>query len=198
MAFSHFELGFSRAFGLAVVSWWYCPCVTFACNTIVVSLMWTPIQLNDNWYTVKGHKSANLVLLIPEKGLMYRTRHYENTPIQIYWEFYHQKNENFQIKKSGSSHISAQNIDCGYLLEPPRRGGSNEYPQSMFCIKVGFKWVKNYIGVFAWWDTKFVSCKNNCSKQGKRKVQGMPQLQTATLPRHQAQEETDKPKQTQM
>ena len=27
---------------------------------------------------------------------------------------------------------SAQNIDCGYSLEPPRRGGSNEYPQSMF------------------------------------------------------------------
>ena len=26
--------------------------------------------------------------------------------------------------------ISAQNIDCGYSLEPPR--GSNEYPQSMF------------------------------------------------------------------
>ena len=30
------------------------------------------------------------------------------------------------------SFISAQNIDCGYSLEPPRRGGSNEYPQSMF------------------------------------------------------------------
>ena len=28
--------------------------------------------------------------------------------------------------------ISAQNKDCGYSLEPPRRGGSNEYPQSMF------------------------------------------------------------------
>ena len=28
--------------------------------------------------------------------------------------------------------ISAQNIDCGYSLEPPCRGGSNEYPQSMF------------------------------------------------------------------
>ena len=28
--------------------------------------------------------------------------------------------------------ISAQNIDCGYSLEPPRRSGSNEYPQSMF------------------------------------------------------------------
>ena len=25
-----------------------------------------------------------------------------------------------------------KNIDCGYLLEPPRRGDSNEYPQSMF------------------------------------------------------------------
>ena len=31
--------------------------------------------------------------------------------------------------------IFAQNIDCGYTLEPPRRGGSNEYPQSMFWIK---------------------------------------------------------------
>ena len=27
---------------------------------------------------------------------------------------------------------SALNIDCGYSLERPRRGGSNEYPQSMF------------------------------------------------------------------
>ena len=26
----------------------------------------------------------------------------------------------------------AKNIDCGYPLEPPRRGGSNEYPQTMF------------------------------------------------------------------
>ena len=45
------------------------------------------------------------------------------------------KNENFQIKKIKNSvifHIPAQNIDCGYSLEPPRRGGSNQYPQSMF------------------------------------------------------------------
>ena len=28
--------------------------------------------------------------------------------------------------------ISAQNMYCGYSLEPPRRGISNEYPQSMF------------------------------------------------------------------
>ena len=31
--------------------------------------------------------------------------------------------------------ISAQNIDCGYSLEPPRLGGSNEYPQSMFLSR---------------------------------------------------------------
>ena len=31
----------------------------------------------------------------------------------------------------------SQNIECGYMLEPPRRGGSNECPQStcMFWIK---------------------------------------------------------------
>ena len=57
--------------------------------------------------------------------------HYENTPIQIYRIFYHQNNENFQIKNSDIFLISAQNIDCGYPLEP-HRGGSNEYPQSMF------------------------------------------------------------------
>ena len=62
------------------------------------------------------------------------------------------------MKNSGSFHISAHNIDCGYSLEPPHWGGSN-YPQSMFLsrnkknkvypckpqfyyIKVGFKGVK--------------------------------------------------------
>ena len=89
----------------------------------------------------------------------YITRHYENTPIQIYWKFYYQNKENFQIKNSDSFHISAQNIDCGYSLEPPLQGGSNKYPQSMFLsenkrnnvypckpqfyyIKVEFKGVK--------------------------------------------------------
>ena len=49
--------------------------------------------------------------------------HYENMPMQYI--------ENvFDIFL-----IFAQNIDCGYTLEPPRRGGSNEYPQSMFWGK---------------------------------------------------------------
>ena len=55
--------------------------------------------------------------------------------------------------------MSAQNIDCRYSFEPPRRDGSNEYPQAMFLsinkkndiypwkhkfyhIKVRFKGVK--------------------------------------------------------
>ena len=63
--------------------------------------------------------------------------HYENTPIQIYWKFHHKKTDSFQIKKKNLIffHISAQNIDCGYSLEPPRRGGSNEYSQSMFLSR---------------------------------------------------------------
>ena len=69
------------------------------------------------------------------------------------------KKETFQIKNFIFFFISAQRIDCGYSLEPPSRGGSNEYQQSMFCakirknnvypckpqfyyIKVGFKGVK--------------------------------------------------------
>ena len=31
-----------------------------------------------------------------------------------------QKNKNFQIKNTDIFHTSAQNIDCGYSLEPPR------------------------------------------------------------------------------
>ena len=42
----------------------------------------------------------------------------------------------FKYKKSDIFHISALNIDCMYSLEPPHRGGSNEYPQSMFWAEI--------------------------------------------------------------
>ena len=45
------------------------------------------------------------------------------------------KTKKFQKKNFDIFLIFAQNIDCGYTLEPPRRGGSNEYPQSMFWSK---------------------------------------------------------------
>ena len=41
----------------------------------------------------------------------------------------------FSDKNSDIFHISTQNIYCGYSLEPPCRGGSNEYPQSMFLSR---------------------------------------------------------------
>ena len=47
----------------------------------------------------------------------------------------HPKKGKFSDKKSDIFHISVQNIDCGYSLEPPRRGGSNEYPQYIFLTK---------------------------------------------------------------
>ena len=62
------------------------------------------------------------------------------------------------MKNSDIFLISAQNIDCRYSLEPPRRGGSNEYHNLCFSrnkknnvypckpqfyyIKVGFMGVK--------------------------------------------------------
>ena len=46
------------------------------------------------------------------------------------------KNEKFQMKNSDMFHISAQNIDCEYSLEPPRRGGSNEYHNLCFWAEI--------------------------------------------------------------
>ena len=72
--------------------------------------------------------------------------------------------KNFQYKNSDIFHISAQNIDCGYLLELPQWGGSNEYSQyvlnknkknniypckpQFYYIKVGFKGVKTIYACF--------------------------------------------------
>ena len=47
-----------------------------------------------------------------------------------------QKKEKNSDKNSDIFNIPAQNIDSGYSLEPPRWGGSNEYPQSMFFSKI--------------------------------------------------------------
>ena len=90
--------------------------------------------------TLRKHASSNILKILPAKII--------------------------QIKNSDILHITAQNIDCGYALEPPRRGGSNAYPQSMFMnrdkkknvnsckpqfyyIKVGFKAGQIYIGMFS-------------------------------------------------
>ena len=92
--------------------------------------------------------------------------HYENitkTRLFNYVENFTSKNGKF---RKLIFHIFAQNIDCGYSLEPAWRGGSNDYPQSFFffeqkekndvyrCklqfyyVRVGFKGSHNYIGMF--------------------------------------------------
>ena len=47
----------------------------------------------------------------------------------------------------------SKNLDCGYSLEPPRRGGSNEYPQSMFWVEI---WK---ISEFLSWNFQFLVVK---------------------------------------
>ena len=97
---------------------------------------------NNRHKTLRKHAYSNILKILPPE------------------------NENFEIKISDIFHISAQNIDCGYSIEPSRRGGSNEYPQSMFLsrtkinnvypckpqfyyIKVRFMGGQNYIGMFS-------------------------------------------------
>ena len=60
---------------------------------------------------------------------------YENLPMQSTEIFLALKIENFLPKVFDIFLIFAQNIDCGHTLERRRRGGSNEYPKSMFWIK---------------------------------------------------------------
>ena len=74
--------------------------------------IWLGLRINAVWsmpsrFTLRKHAYSNIQLISPPKT------------------------ENFEIKNTVIFHISAQNIDCWYSLEPPRRGGSNEYPQSM-------------------------------------------------------------------
>ena len=88
-------------------------------------------------------------------GVHVRRYHYENTPIQIYWNFHLQKQKVFRQKNLIFFHISAQNIDCGYSLEPPvlsRNKKNNVYPckPQFFLYKSGVQGGQNYIGMFSW------------------------------------------------
>ena len=50
--------------------------------------------------------------------------------------------------------ISAQNIDCGYSLEPPRRGGSNEYPH--LCSEQKYEKISEFLSEnFQFLEVKF-------------------------------------------
>ena len=74
--------------------------------------------------------------------------------------------------------ISAQKIDCGYSLEPPRRGGSNEYPQSMFWVEIWkisefFIWKISFFGgkIFSIFE---YACFRNGGKGSRSSGFGLP------------------------
>ena len=58
------------------------------------------------------------------------------TSLFKYIENYTSKKFFFQIKILIFFFIFLLKTDCGYSLEPPRRGGSNEYPQSIFLTEI--------------------------------------------------------------
>ena len=61
--------------------------------------------------TIRKHAYSNLLKILPPKTEIFQVK------IDIF-------------------HISPQNMECGYALEPPRRGGSNEFPQSMLWAEI--------------------------------------------------------------
>ena len=123
-------------------------------NTCLLGKLWNIFQNVICWKFYPSYTSTFWLLLITKTRLF------------KYIETFTTKNGKFSDrKKSDIFYIPAQNIDCGYSLEPPRRGGSNEYPHSMFLsrnkktnvypckpqfyyIKMGFKGVKLYRRVF--------------------------------------------------
>ena len=137
-------------------------CISVNDNNVELAHKWggkSSICLASKDETKLIYKVMVRCLLVKVVYRLWNCFHYENMNIQIHWKFYHQKMAIFQIKNSDIFQFSAQNIDCGYSLELPHRGGSNEYPQSLFLsrnkknnvypckpqfyyIKVGFKGVK--------------------------------------------------------
>ena len=81
-----------------------------------------PLRTIENKRTCRNVLDRNAQLIIPLRKYAYSNILKILPP----------KNKKNQIKKSDIFNISAQSMDCGYSLEPPRRGGSNEYPQSLF------------------------------------------------------------------
>ena len=138
-----------------------CPLVFMFDTKIYVKMPWEMPQLRSTSFpdTKKYRWETN-------NAKINATYDITKTRLFKYIEIFITQNWKFSDKKkSDTFHTSAQKIACGYSLEPPRRGGSNEYPQSMFlswskkinvylckpqfyCIKGGLREPKLYRRVF--------------------------------------------------
>ena len=79
-----------------------------------------------------------LLLIMAEMlGLVTFINHNENLPMQYTQIFLALKIENFQLKIFDIFLIFAQNIDCGYTLEPPRR------VPTIYVLEQSMFWSKN-------------------------------------------------------
>ena len=103
----------------------------------VSPLKYAPFPMIINFFQAQTQLNMKFVLLINLKLLTPANSHHENISINfdpLKPHFYIVK-----LRFTGVNIIfliSAQNIDCGYSLELPRRGGSKVYPQSMFCAEI--------------------------------------------------------------
>ena len=70
------------------------------------------------------------------KNICVNCNHYANMSVQYTTIFHGCKNDNFQMIFFYIFLIFAQNINCGYTLEPPQRGGSNEYHNLCLGAKI--------------------------------------------------------------
>ena len=88
---------------------------------VIVVRMCEPVFRNllhsYTWPLIKPSRKRTYIILTPLNPHLY-------SKTGVYRGIYH-----FLL-------ISALNIDCGYSLEPPRRGGSNGYPHSMFRAEI--------------------------------------------------------------
>ena len=98
----------------------------FYCNR----RLFTICRQRMSWSTCSSEQSEQYL-----HCSIYPTVCITKTRLFKYIENFTTNNENFQMKNSGSIHISAQNVDCGYSLEPPWRGRGSKYLQSMFLSR---------------------------------------------------------------
>ena len=91
-----------------------------------------------NFATINFNNSANSEQRMRLRAVMLQftlkiASHQENMSVQ-----YIPLKPHFYMEKMGYAGVCLffffllQNIDCGYSLEQPQRGGSNVYPQSIF------------------------------------------------------------------
>ena len=112
-----------------VLSVHYCLLIESIGLLLILSSNWKADQTPQ--YAAYAIGSMVLYRVVTE-NVTYITK----TRLFKYIENFISKNWKFSDKNTHIFQISAQNIDCGYPLEPPRRGGSNEYPQSMFWADI--------------------------------------------------------------